>query len=538
MLLELAAPAHAAHATADTVSTRMQPGSGHVRNQRRVQHRTAAQLHELNPLRAIVFKQRDKVWLREDMSVLPYAQPCPQRGTAAARFHNTHLRCCFCRVNAARSAPVVYILRGAGARAPAAMSYPQGSGRGPFGSINSGQAINVTTKMHQGIAQFVGTTFQSKETASLPTCLREDLLLTCDVPGAQASSVQHVTSIDLLEFDNAKKQTVRFDGTNSFNLHMPTDYAQYACDVHDARTSIELVMAANQMCILTGNSADNVRTYAPDPRVYHSKASHSVFMKPDDENGTKSLVIRRCVLYDSSEYPELDEMARNIQELATNEGDFKGLVQVYDLNQTRDPDETGIKGVNELRNILLGKEKASKPKCTHKGGTLQTFTPPKFSYAGIAMTDAYINSVHGDTHVTCNLFSSITLTNGPVAVAHGDTMHWIWRVEMHYYTKDGSRLPRSSWVTTPVENLLSDIYTNSSSNTLYGQPRANQRDSKMLQRVCANLYMVPLKEGFANQLLSAGMLDRKNQRKVGHAISSAPAFGSLDLMHYGKGTNT
>jgi hypothetical protein len=28
------------------------------------------------------------------------------------------------------------------------------------------------------------------------------------------------------------------------------------------------------------------------------------------------------------------------------------------------------------------------------------------------------------------------------------------------------------------------------------------------------------------------------ESKVGHAISSAPAFGSLDLMHYGKGTNT
>jgi hypothetical protein len=418
------------------------------------------------------------------------------------------------------------------------MSYPQGSGRGPFGSINSGQAVNVTTKMHPGMPASVGTTFKSNETASMPTCLREDLLLTCDVPGAQASSVQHVTSIDLLEFDNAKKAAVQYDETTSFILHMPTDYAQYACDVHDARTSIELVMAANQMCILAGSDG-NVHTYAPDPRVYHSKNSHSVFMKPDEGGDGKSLVIRRCVLFDSQQYPNLKPMAANMQKLANdNESPFKGLIQVYDLYPDTDMEETGIKKVDELRKILLGKHKAAKPKCTHKGGTLQTFTPPKFSYAGIAMTEAYVNSVHGDTHVTCNLFSSITLTNGPVAVAHGDTLHWIWRVEMHYYTKDGSRLPRSSWVSTPVNELLEDIYTNNSSNTLHGQPRANQRDSKMLQRVCENIYMVPLKEGFANQLLSAGVLDRKNQRKVGHAISSAPAFGSLDLMHYGKGTNT
>ena len=233
-------------------------------------------------------------------------------------------------------------------------------------------------------------------------------------------------------------------------------------------------------------------------------------------------------------------MAFDIQRLATNESDFKGLVQVYDLNPNPEasPDGVDIKGLQDVRKILLGLDKAPKPKCTHKGGSRQTFTPPKFSYAGIAMTEAYINSVHGDTHVTCNLFSSITLTNGPAAVAHGDTLHWIWRVEMHYYTKDGSRLPRSSWVTTPVLDLLEETYTTNTSNTLHGQPRANQRDSKMLQRVCENIYMVPLKEGFANQLLSAGILDRKNQRKVGHAISSAPAFGSLDIMHYGKGTNT
>jgi hypothetical protein len=416
------------------------------------------------------------------------------------------------------------------------MSYPQGSGRGPFGSINSGPAVNVTTKMQASFAQCVGTTFKSSETASLPTCLREDLLVTCEVPGAQASSVQHVTSVDLLSFDNAKKATVRFRGAD-FDLHMPTDYAQYACDVHDARTSIELVMAANQMCILAGNSAETVRTYAPDPRVYHSPGSGSVFMKP---HGTRNLVLRRCVLYDSEAYPNLNEMALAIQQKATVDSDFRGLVQVYDLNpgaghlQAAD----GIKGPDDVRNILLGLDKAPKPKCTHKGGSRQTFTPPKFSYAGIAMTEAYINSVHGDTHVTCNLFSSITLTNGPAAVAHGDTLHWIWRVEMHYYTKDGSRLPRSSWVTTPVNELLEETYTNTISNTLHGQPRANQRDSKMLQRVCENIYMVPLKEGFANQLLSAGILDRKNQRKVGHAISSAPAFGSLDIMHYGKGTNT
>lgn len=420
------------------------------------------------------------------------------------------------------------------------MSYPQGSGRNPFGSINSGPAVNVTKKMQGSFAQSVGTTLKSSETASLPTCLREDLLVTCEVPGGQACSVQHVTSVDLLSFDNAKKATVRPYGDDRvYTLYMPTDYAQYACDVHDARTSIELVLAANQMCILARDNAGRMQTYAPDPRVYHATGSGSVFNEPPGLRGN-DLVLRRCVLYDSTGGIELTTMARAIQQLAANDPNFKGLVQVYDVNPNQGEVHAGdqIKNVEEVRKMLLGLDRAPKPKCTHKGGTQQTFVPPKFSYAGIAMTEAYINSVHGDTHVTCNLFSSITLTNGPAAVAHGDTMHWIWRVEMHYYTKDGSRLPRPSWVTTPVHELLEPTYTNNSSNTLHGQPRANQRDSKMLQRVCENIYMVPLKEGFANPLLSAGILDRKNQRKVGHAISSAPAFGSLDLMHYGKGTNT
>ena len=248
------------------------------------------------------------------------------------------------------------------------------------------------------------------------------------------------------------------------------------------------------------------------------------------------MVLRRCVLFDSTADPDLLPAAMAIQNEATQENSaFKGLVQVYDMGE--EDAYANIKGMQDLRRILLGLPQAPKPKCTHEGNSQQTFTPPKFSYAGIAMTEAYVNSVHGDTHVTCNLFSSITLTNGPVAVAHGDTMHWIWRVEMYYYTKDGSRLPRPSWVTTRVSDLFEDNQL-LPANLLIGQPRANQRDSKMLQRVCDNIHMVPLKEGFANQLLSAGIMDRKNQRKVGHAISSAPAFGSLDLMHYGKGTNT
>lgn len=418
------------------------------------------------------------------------------------------------------------------------MSYPNGSGRSAFGSINSGQAINVTAKMEPSFAQNVGTTFQSKETTSLPTCLRQDLLLTCEVPGAQATSVQHVTSIDLLEFDNAKDAVVQFNNV-AYTVYMPTDYAQYACDVHDARGSVELMLATNQMCILRsmekeGDEGITPTTSAPDPRVCHSLGSNNTFGIPAGPH----LVIRRCVLWNSREHPELEDLAVGIQDLASTD-QWKNLVQVYDIGaDPREDSPHGFKNSLQLRKTLLGLQKAEKPKCTHKGGTLQTFTPPKFSYAGIAMTDAYVNSVHGDTHVTCNLFSSITMTNGPAAVAHGDNMHWIWRVEMHYYTKDGSRLPRTSWVTTPVGDLLERCYTNDFRYTLYGQPRANQRDSKMLQRVCQNIYMVPLKEGFSNPILSAGMLDRKNQRKVGHAISSAPAFGSMDLMHYGKGTNT
>ena len=306
------------------------------------------------------------------------------------------------------------------------MSYPQGSGRGPFGKINSGQAINVTKKMLYSIAQYVGPTFESKETTNLPTCLREDLLLTCEIPGAQATSVQHVTSIDLLEFHAAKTDVI-----DEYTLYVPTDYAQYACDVHDARTSIELVMAANQMCILAQKDGE-FYTYAPDPRVYHaSGGGNSTFGKP---TGGKNLVLRRCVLFKSGDGGNLKNFALSIQAKAMQEGAFKGLVQVYDMDS--EVEYENIKGMPDLRKILLGLDKAPKPKCTHNGSSQQTFTPPKFSYAGIAMTEAYVNSVHGDTHVTCNLFSSITMTNGPAAVAHGDTMHWIWRVEMFYYTKD------------------------------------------------------------------------------------------------------
>ena len=398
------------------------------------------------------------------------------------------------------------------------MSYPNGSGQNPQGKIYSGPVSNVTCRMDQAIAQHIGAPYMNKETKSQPTCLRNDLLVTCDMPGANATSVQHVTSMDLLEFHDVTAREV-----DNFKVYIPTDYAQYTCDVHDARTRTELVMAANQMCFVKwDDTSKQPKSFVPDPRVYHSGNNSNGgynFTKPVD-----GIVLRRNVIWDSTEDAELKSFMTALSE---KKADL--IVEIFDVREAERR--------KRVREILCGIGSKNNIYCTHKG-TVQKLVPPRFSYAGIAMTDAFLNSAYGDTHVTSNLFSSITLNNGPVAVSHGDRMHWIWRVELHYYTKDGIRLPRESWLDFNNGGPLYDPQVLSPNNLLIGQPGAGQRDSKMLQRVCKNIMMIPLKEGFAYNMMSAGHLDRTHQRLVGHAITSSQAFGSLDLLNNGKGTNS
>lgn len=401
------------------------------------------------------------------------------------------------------------------------MSYPNGSGQNPQGKIYSGPVSNVTCRMDQAIAQHIGTPHKDEETKSQPTCLRNDLLVTCDMPGANATSVQHVTSMDLLEFHEVSAQQI-----GDYKVYVPTDYAQYTCDVHDARTRAELVMAANQMCLLRWENG-KPKSLVPDPRVYHSgnnNAGGYAFTIPDD-----GIVLRRNVIWNSRENGgENEELKQFVTEL--NKKKEKLIVETFDLSDKNVP--------KRLRDIFYGIGSKNNIYCTHKG-TVQKLVPPRFSYAGIAMTDAFLNSANGDTHVTSNLFSSITLNNGPVAVAHGDRMHWIWRVELNYYTKDGIRLPRRSWLDEEGnKGALYESQVLSVENLLYGHAAAGQRDSKMLQRVCRNIMMIPLKEGFAYNMMSAGHLDRTHQRLVGHAITSSQAFGSIDLLNNGKGTNS
>jgi len=64
---------------------------------------------------------------------------------------------------------------------------------------------------------------------------------------------------------------------------------------------------------------------------------------------------------------------------------------------------------------------------------------PELSYAGIALTDACLHPQNGDTALTLNIFSALTVNNGPFDIQCSDDLMWISNVELADFEKDGLR---------------------------------------------------------------------------------------------------
>ena len=159
-------------------------------------------------------------------------------------------------------------------------------------------------------------------------------------------------------------------------------------------------------------------------------------------------------------------------------------------------------------------------------------SPPMITYAGIAMTDAYYNASNGDPFVTSNLYSLITMLNGPHDAVHGDPMHWIWRIEQHYYDpKTGLRHKRPPWYNVDQGELETESPDEKND--------VNWRDDARMARIGHQFQMVPLKLGFEVPGYASrfGVLDGMNQRKVGIAQSNALKFQSMDITNCGKCIN-
>jgi len=161
--------------------------------------------------------------------------------------------------------------------------------------------------------------------------------------------------------------------------------------------------------------------------------------------------------------------------------------------------------------------------------------PPMLTYAGIALTDACLHAQNGDTAVTLNIFSALTVNNGPFDVYSNDDLMWIFSVELADFEKDGLRRFRDVLTFKILETcLLLPATVHSVVSYIPGQARRSRAiivDS--LKHRPGNpsrktFLIAPLKRGFG--LLKRSSIQDK-MRHIGTAISSCSASKRLDMVN-------
>jgi len=161
---------------------------------------------------------------------------------------------------------------------------------------------------------------------------------------------------------------------------------------------------------------------------------------------------------------------------------------------------------------------------------------PELSYAGIALTDACLHPQNGDTALTLNIFSALTMNNGPFDIQCSDDLMWISNVELPDFDKDGLRRYRVALTIDYLKCILQSGNSNTQILQSYVQrfpPRNSTAIVDKLKHKPGNpsrttFLIAPLKRGFG--LLRRSSIQDK-LRHIGVAISSCHASKRLDMVN-------
>ena len=338
--------------------------------------------------------------------------------------------------------------------------------------------------------------------------------------------------------------------TDGASSRLDMNISRYYRDVGDARNDLEYILAKNQISlhsmttdinsallkmqdrlitVNTGNNPDHV--FHRRNALYIETNAETFTVVDDNHNGTWTIVDGHTHLYQFT--------GTAPQPTNTNSLIFGVVVEM---------DETNPDLATHTYNLEIGLDLATRhimdvsdPKVhTAKNTKSAPIAPPDLVYAGIALTDACAHPQNGDTAVTVNIFSALTVDNGPFDVLINDDLMWIHDIELKDFESDGMRrgrlvldmpsLARCLFVGT-AERACPDIvrrYTRF-------QQRRNRAPipTNALKHLPGNpsrktFLIAPQKKGF-------GILKRtsiKDQmRHIGKSISSCVPSKRLDLVN-------
>jgi len=174
---------------------------------------------------------------------------------------------------------------------------------------------------------------------------------------------------------------------------------------------------------------------------------------------------------------------------------------------------------------------------TPKSSNTAPITPPELRYAGLALTDAYMHPQNGDTAVTLNIFSAVTINNGPFDIVTNDELMWIHEVELPDFMADGLRRRRVVLDPEMLQKVLTeDDTTKKIIEEVYNtvtlasakEPVIRQNNHLPGNPSRKTFLIAPCKRGFT-LLQRTSILD--HERRMARAISGAKAGKRLDMIN-------
>jgi hypothetical protein len=239
--------------------------------------------------------------------------------------------------------------------------------------------------------------------------------------------------------------------TDGAGSRLDMNISRYYRDVGDARNDLEYILAKNQISLHSmtaeinstllkmqdrlitpnGNNPDHI--FHRRNALYIETNVETFTVVDENHNGTWAPVEGHPNLYkftgtapqptnaNSLIFGLLVEMSEDNPDLATH---------TYNLEVGLDLATRHIMDVSEPK-VHTVKNTKSAP-----------IAPPDLVYAGIALTDACAHPQNGDTAVTVNIFSALTVDNGPFDVLINDDLMWIHDIELKDFESDGMRRGR------------------------------------------------------------------------------------------------
>jgi len=421
---------------------------------------------------------------------------------------------------------------------------------------NAGNNINTTGRTNM-LLQSIYVLNDEMLKKGMYDVMRHEVCVTQNYKGIQAYVPVISTDIgcDKTSSMEIGRDFIRLPHTDPrlHNSQLDMSIATYYQDIGDARSEFELMLARCQISLHSFQTETQKALDKCQDRMLFDRTQelmtkkhrrNAVFFLGDDYDDTADEADHggkweKCFEYNRTENE--DEGLPQFKKFKPDIADTKVMKNcaVYGiLLPPRDRLDASYIGMmlEMLCNFIATNDEIKT--LTPKSKNSAPITPPDLRYAGLALTDACMHPQNGDTAVTLNIFSAVTINNGPFDVCTNDELMWIHEVELPDFSSDGLRRRRIVMDIETIHKILMEDrdFIEKQINVIYetitqkitSEPVIKQNNSLPGNPSRKTFLIAPCKRGFT-MLQRSSILD--HERRMGRAISGAKAGKRLDLIN-------